>query len=67
LLAAPIIVKYPLFKNGGEMFHYVGTKLGISYDFPSPVSIPVAVVVVLMLAATIWAIAQSNRKIKETQ
>jgi K(+)-stimulated pyrophosphate-energized sodium pump len=47
LLAAPIIVKYPLQKPEG----------GINWI--------VLLVAVLMLAATVWAIAQSNRQVKE--
>jgi K(+)-stimulated pyrophosphate-energized sodium pump len=46
LLAAPIIVKYQLFKEGG----------GVDWV--------VLLVVVLFLAATIWAIAQSNRQVE---
>jgi K(+)-stimulated pyrophosphate-energized sodium pump len=48
LLAAPIIVKYPLQKADG----------GINWI--------VLLVAVLMLAATVWAISQSNRQV-ETQ
>jgi K(+)-stimulated pyrophosphate-energized sodium pump len=48
LLAAPIIVKFPLFTAGG----------GVNWV--------VLAVVVLMMAATVWAIAQSNRKIETT-
>jgi K(+)-stimulated pyrophosphate-energized sodium pump len=46
LLAAPIIVKYQLLKEGG----------GINYV--------VLLTVVLFLAATIWAISQSNRHVE---
>jgi K(+)-stimulated pyrophosphate-energized sodium pump len=47
LLAAPIIVKYPLQKADG----------GVNWI--------VLLVAVLMLAATVWAISQSNRQVEE--
>jgi len=45
LLAAPIIVKYPLLKADGS------------------VDIVVVIVVIAMLAGTVWAIMQSNKKV----
>jgi K(+)-stimulated pyrophosphate-energized sodium pump len=49
LLAAPIIVKYQLFREDGS------------------VNFIVLAVVVVLLAATVWAITQSNRQVKTLQ
>jgi K(+)-stimulated pyrophosphate-energized sodium pump len=49
LLAAPIIVKYQLFREDGS------------------VNLIVLAVVVVLLAATVWAITQSNRQVKTLQ